>query len=659
LYDNWYGFSFADNSLGSDTFRNNISMNNGLYQIYIGIGVTVVADYNCYFPDGAFRWEGGQGSNSFAAYRAATGKDSNGICQDPKFMAIHNFHLQAGSPCINAGDPATPPGFDLDGIPTPQDSVIDMGAYEHHPFGYTDVMVDVVRPQDPEAPGQVPVEIKLTNKGEVPALVPRLNVKIAPAGYADFRENIALAVDEYQIVTLDPWVTPAGGRESCTAWITYPGDMYPQDDTVIRAITIGILDPGWMEQTPLPAPPSGKTIKDGGCMAYDAGRDLIYASKGNKTGDFYSYNAPQGTWTTKTGVPLGAEGKQVYKGSVLCTDGNGKLYLTKGNNTLGFWEYDAAQNVWTQKANVPMGPSRGKVKQGAAIAWATTNGVGHVYLLKGYRNEFYRYDPASNTWVQLLNAPIGTANHVKWDAGSWMLSVPEPGAHMLYALKGKFQEFYAYDTDADTWLTSLKLTPMPVRGTNGSKKAKDGSCAAWYNGVIYTLKGGNTTEFWRYFPNGDTWRPQLDIPLVGTTGWRKKVKAGGAMAAYPSTGVYAFKGNKSLEFWRFRPLWEAEAAQPGRDGVTAGTTEIGSVSFAIAPNPRSGGQAKLRYSLPKAGLATLNMFDVTGRTVLSQTMAAGRTGTASLDLRKLGPGVYLVKVTTEGFSTTQKLVVEH
>jgi hypothetical protein len=53
------------------------------------------------------------------------------------------------------------------------------------------------------------------------------------------------------------------------------------------------------------------------------------------------------------------------------------------------------------------------------------------------------------------------------------------------------------------------------------------------------------------------------------------------------------------------------------------------------------------------------VFDVTGRTVLTQTLAAGRTGTAGLDLRKLEAGVYLAKVTAEGFSATQKLVVEH
>jgi parallel beta-helix repeat protein len=470
------------------------------------------------------------------------------------------------------------------------------------------------------------------------------------------------AGDSVTLVFAKAWEASPVGPFTVTAYTVNPFDRNPANDTAFGVGTVtSSAPPGWSELAPLPGSPtaSGRLIKDGGCLAYDAATDLFYASKGNKTGEFYAFDVRAGAWTSRAGIPLGAEAKQSFKGSVLCSDGNRKLYLTKGNNTIGFWEYDAAQNAWTQKTNVPLGPSRKKVKQGAALAWATTNGVGHVYLLKGYRNEFYKYDPASNAWTQLLNAPIGPSNHVKWDAGSWMLPDPEPGAHMLYAFKGKYHEFYAYDTDADSWLLTPQLTPMPIRGTNGSKKAKDGSCAAWYDGVIYALKGGNTTELWRYFVNGDSWRPQLDIPLFGTSGSRKKVKNGGAMAAYPSTGVYCFKGNKSNEFWRFRPLWEAEAAQPSRDGVTAGTTEIGSVSFAIAPNPLSGGLATMRYSLPRAGLATLNVFDVTGRTVLTQTLAAGRAGTASLDLRKLGAGVYLVKVTTEGFSTTQKLVVEH
>jgi N-acetylneuraminic acid mutarotase len=435
-----------------------------------------------------------------------------------------------------------------------------------------------------------------------------------------------------------------------------PYDRNPANDTAFGdGMVTSSAPPGWTELAALPKTPSGKAIRDGGCLAYDAATDVFYASKGNKTGDFYTFDVRAATWTTKSGVPLGAEGKQVYKGSVLCADGNGKLYLTKGNNTAGFWEYDAAQNAWTQKTNVPTGPSHKKVKQGAALAWATTSGVGYAYLLKGSRNEFFKYDPETNTWKQLLDAPIGASNHIKWDAGSWLVGDADAG-NKLYAFKGKYHEFYAYDTDADTW--TRPLTPMPIPGTAGHKKAKDGSCAAWFNGKIYAFKGGNTTEFWRYFPHGDTWKKLDDIPLMGMTGARKKVKAGGALASFPGMGLFAFKGNKSLEFWNYTP-YDVAGAQPSRDGITASSTQIGALSFAIAPNPIAGGLATVRYSLPEAGPVTFNVFDVTGRTVLEQTLAAGRTGTAGLDLRKLEAGVYLVKVTTEGFSSTQKLVLQH
>jgi hypothetical protein len=435
------------------------------------------------------------------------------------------------------------------------------------------------------------------------------------------------------------------------------GDNNAADDVLegtFKVSSAPAIPPGWAEVAAVPITPSGKAVKDGACLTYDAGGGLIYGEKGYKTGDFYSFDPNTGTigtWTAKASVPTGTEGKLPYKGASICSDGNGKLYATKGNNKLGFYEYDAAVDSWYQKTDVPPGPSNKKVKGGTGLAWGTKAGVGAAYLLKGYRNEFYKYDPTTSTWLTLTDAPIGV--NKKWDKGSWIVS---DGQHTLYAFKAKYHEFYKYDTEKDSW--SVALTPMPIPGSGGNKKAKDGGAAAWYEDNIYAFKGGNTQEFWRYTPLGDSWREQDTLPRVGTTGKKKKVKAGGALAAYPSEGMYGFKGNKCLECWRFMP-YPPVMAQPSREGVMAGSFDVGNVSFAIAPNPLSGGFATIRYSLPKAGPATLHIYDVTGRTVLTQTMVAGRTGTASLDLRKLEAGVYLVKVATEGFSTTQKLVVQH
>lgn len=51
---------------------------------------------------------------------------------DPKFVdpAVQDFHLQTGSPAINAADPTAPDDHDLDNAPRPFGGRADMGAYE-------------------------------------------------------------------------------------------------------------------------------------------------------------------------------------------------------------------------------------------------------------------------------------------------------------------------------------------------------------------------------------------------------------------------------------------------------------------------------------------------------------------------------------------------
>jgi hypothetical protein len=69
-----------------------------------------------------------------------------------------------------------------------------------------DVAVEIVSPESCEAPGLVPVQVKLTNIGDVFALVPRLDVTIRPSGYYDYLEIIEIGVGANQVVTLSPWV---------------------------------------------------------------------------------------------------------------------------------------------------------------------------------------------------------------------------------------------------------------------------------------------------------------------------------------------------------------------------------------------------------------------------------------------------------------------
>jgi hypothetical protein len=62
---------------------------------------------------------------------AAAGSDGN-VSADPHFAGTGDFHLQAGSPAIDAGNGSAPdlPATDLDGNPRIVGAAVDMGAYE-------------------------------------------------------------------------------------------------------------------------------------------------------------------------------------------------------------------------------------------------------------------------------------------------------------------------------------------------------------------------------------------------------------------------------------------------------------------------------------------------------------------------------------------------
>jgi hypothetical protein len=286
----------------------------------------------------------------------------------------------------------------------------------------------------------------------------------------------------------------------------------------------------------MPSPPSGADVDAGGCLAYDAGTDLIFASKGNKTGDFYAFdvNASVSPWSTRTSIPLGAEGKQVDYGSAMCADANGRFYLTKGNNTLGFSAYDAPTNAWTQKTNVPLGPNNQKVQWGADIVWAVSGGIGSAYLLKGKKNEFYRYDPVTNEWTTLPNAPP-EGNGNSYDKGSWLAY---DGNNTIYAFRAQANELHEYKIVPGQWDPNGPLDPMP------GPPSGDGGCGVYHDGYIYALKGGSTTQFWRYGMNGVGW-VNLSSQLNGLT------VGPGADIVARGVDLYATEGNKTRQLWKY------------------------------------------------------------------------------------------------------------
>jgi hypothetical protein len=119
----------------SGTFRNIIwscsnVMSNAIVRQSGGIvsGQTLSFDYNDYYPQpnttNNFHWSGTNYA-TLAAYKTATGQDAHSISADPLFVdrAGGDYHLQAGSPAVDAGTPITGESF--------PGSAPDLGAFEY------------------------------------------------------------------------------------------------------------------------------------------------------------------------------------------------------------------------------------------------------------------------------------------------------------------------------------------------------------------------------------------------------------------------------------------------------------------------------------------------------------------------------------------------
>jgi hypothetical protein len=196
---------------------------------------------------------------------------------------------------------------------------------------------------------------------------------------------------------------------------------------------------------------------------------------------------------------------------------------------------------------------------------------------------------------------------------------------------------------------------MPFVGWDAiSRRSAGGGCGAWFDGGIYALKGGSTGELWRYDATADTWAEFNQLPSLGSYGRARKVSVGGSMVIVEGR-LFVLKGNKTCEFWR-DSLPSLEAPQIAREGAMAAQTRLGDWQMTIGPNPLAGDFAVVRCNLPKGGSATLDIFDASGRRAYPSLGI--RNSEARLDLRSMPAGVYLVKATTDRFSTTHKLVVE-
>jgi hypothetical protein len=441
----------------------------------------------------------------------------------------------------------------------------------------------------------------------------------------------------------------------------------------------GIL--GWSELDSMPShdPKPNKYVKDGGAMVtMDDTKDnvTIYAFRGSKSGEFYSYfPCTPGDWSELETIPYGLKPtdptrinkKKIGKGASLCYDDDNIIYATKGNSTREFWAYDIEGDSWIAKAFLPYTPVKG-LKGGTSIAYYDYDNK--VYLLAGGQkvdsSNFFVYTPQADTpngtpWVALTSAPITPNNKLYKDGSCITLLDGE-----IYVLKGgdKHNYFFKYDIDYSTWSeleTIPLLYPVNLIASPKKKKVKDGGAITNDGEEIYVIKGGGTQDLWRYTP-GDPgiWTALDTIPRLN----KKSVPKTGAALTYGNGKLYLLKGNNTPELWQYYPtpvLHNSKHIVNINNTLQTYETEnsIQRVEIDVTPNPCTK-LATIHYTVPNTGKVTIKLFSTNGRLVETLINNCVNTGvyTVSLPAARLAKGVYFLKYQTTSHREDIKLIIQ-
>ena len=485
----------------------------------------------------------------------------------------------------------------------------------------------------------------------------------------------------YQYLTFPTWNANQVGTHTVSCSTELSGDVYTTNDKRTGSVEVrrpGAPPSGWFAMASIPTAPSGKRPKSGSCMAGLEATGLIYFLKASNKNDFYSYDPNTNTWTPLETIPKGDkatnDGKNPKKGSAMAPYEDA-VYALRGNNTLGFWKYIAVADTgetlgWKKMADFPTGAKR--VKDGSGLVTVTKGGNDYLFAARGAKqSDFYLYDMAEDSWIKVTSPPVGQSGKTGYKKGSCMAYDGE----YVYVLQGYYGSFFRYKVEADSWFELRQYSYKIFLNRDGKKKKpKDGAALVYYNNNVYMLKGGNTNEVWMYSIAADSWsqmNENWDIPLGASN---RKVKGGGGLIMFGDMskdptlgGFFVSKGANTDEFYRHElpssaqlPSSAGACPQPVSGACYSARieSEFPSYQLKITPNPAINVTA-VRYTLPRAGLVSFKLYDITGAIRLRQTITnPTKDGVFFIDAKALTSGVYILRFNAGDIRVTKKLVIE-
>ncbi len=287
------------------------------------------------------------------------------------------------------------------------------------------------------------------------------------------------------------------------------------------------------------------------------------ATTSNNYGDFFRYALTGTNANSWPLVPLptslpnnGNYGASLsYPGPSAADPSGDFLYFLEGSNQAQFWKFSLLKNTWiawnratttlngkTVSISQNSPTAGGLFQQGSGTNMLEVNGK--FYVMQANRH-FQRYDPATNTWVELMDTPNYTSN------GASMVKIDN---NTIYAFMGNYsfspapsQEFWKYDIPSDTWI-AFNIGKRESDGAifdNSGTSQGNGNTIAQVNGEMYILPGGSSSTFEKYNPVSNTWIALASAPA--------NASSGSSLSAV-GTDIYYLPGQSAGNFYKYNAL---------------------------------------------------------------------------------------------------------
>lgn len=275
------GLAITNAETTSGTIKNNI-LHTASSNIIQNLDATnVLFDNNCYFPVSVFfRWN--TSKTNFATWKTNCSGDANSLNSDPLMVnpAVYDFHLQATSPCINAGADVELThdyeGNSIQGLP-------DIGAFE---FSDGTASLTASATASPTT-GQAPLTVQFIGEATGGILPYSYSWNFGDGQSSSLQNpyHIFYSVGTYDVVLEVTDNRSASDTASLSIIVTSPGD----NDYVLSISSA----------TGSPAPDQGGTTEPSpGNYSYAAGSYVLIKSIANQD---YRFSR----WADKAGTTIG------------------------------------------------------------------------------------------------------------------------------------------------------------------------------------------------------------------------------------------------------------------------------------------------------------------------------------------------------------------